>query len=53
MGCCISDGCCEEHNLSASGSLRIPQVYALILFYLPVNVLLILGTYQLYRKRVV
>lgn len=34
------------------GSLRIPQVYALILFYLPVNVLLILGTYQLYRKRV-
>lgn len=35
------------------GSLRIPQAYALILLYLPVNVLLILGTYQLYRKRVV
>ena len=35
------------------GSLRIPQAYALILLYLPVNVLLILGTYQLYQKRVV
>lgn len=34
------------------GSLRIPQAYVLILLYLPVNVLLILGTYQLYRKRV-
>ena len=35
------------------GSLRIPQAYALILVYLAVNTVLILGTYQLSRKRVV